>query len=517
MTEAPRPRRRSSPASWSARPTSSPRPRTPTTCSNELRARRSQIAIVLDEYGGVAGLVTLEDLLEELVGPIDDEHDVPTPDDPVVPLGGSRYEVDAAVPLEELNDRLGLHLPTDGDFQTVGGFAFNALGRLPAAGRDASAPTGSSSPSSRSSTTRSAGSSSTWSGLNGPSEPLERRARRGTRLAGSSGRGRAPLALPDLSRERVDRRFNAGDAWRSTGMGIGHGFGRRSPRASRRPRAAADRGLDALRDRLDDGPESDHNSFSPRSGRTLNGLGESRGRDRAGFAYNADCRQSRRRRQPETGRSVRSGRLASNLYDADRAIGSPDSDRPDSRRRSDDRSARGRRRSLTPGRRSSRWPGPGSSIESEGGGPCPRSGRWPWCVRTWDVFETSTVATLFTRELGKVSGLAKGARRLKSPMQGGLDLLGGFRYRAAAQGVRRARPDHRGRARRALRAPSPRPGGPVCRLLHRRAAVGPDRLPRPPPPALRRGDGDAPAPGRPGARGRGECSGSSWPASGSWA
>jgi CBS domain containing-hemolysin-like protein len=101
---------------------------------NELRAKRSQIAIVLDEYGGVAGLVTLEDLLEALVGPIDDEHDVPTPEDPVVPLGGSRYEVDAAVPLEELNDRLGLHLPTNGDFQTVGGFAFNTLGRLPAKG-----------------------------------------------------------------------------------------------------------------------------------------------------------------------------------------------------------------------------------------------------------------------------------------------------------------------------------------------------------------------------------------------
>jgi CBS domain containing-hemolysin-like protein len=100
----------------------------------EFRARRSQIAIVLDEYGGVAGLVTLEDLLESLVGSIDDEHDVPTPEDPVVPLGGSRYEVDAAVPLEEINDRLGLRLPTDGDFQTVGGFAFNALGRLPAKG-----------------------------------------------------------------------------------------------------------------------------------------------------------------------------------------------------------------------------------------------------------------------------------------------------------------------------------------------------------------------------------------------
>lgn len=101
---------------------------------NELRARRSQIAIVLDEYGGVAGLITLEDLFEALVGPIDDEHDVPTPEDPVVPLGGSRYEVDATVPLGEINDRLGLHLPTNGDFQTVGGFAFNALGRLPSKG-----------------------------------------------------------------------------------------------------------------------------------------------------------------------------------------------------------------------------------------------------------------------------------------------------------------------------------------------------------------------------------------------
>ena len=101
---------------------------------NELRARRSQIAIVLDEYGGVAGLVTLEDLFEALVGPIDDEHDVPTPEDPVVPLGGSRYEVDATVGLEEINDRLGLRLPTDGDFLTLGGFAFNALGRLPSPG-----------------------------------------------------------------------------------------------------------------------------------------------------------------------------------------------------------------------------------------------------------------------------------------------------------------------------------------------------------------------------------------------
>lgn len=101
---------------------------------NEFRSRRTQIAIVLDEYGGVAGLVTLEDLLEELVGAIDDEHDIPTPSDPVVAIGNGRYELDATLPLELVNERLGLHLPTDVDYLTIGGLAFHALGRLPEPG-----------------------------------------------------------------------------------------------------------------------------------------------------------------------------------------------------------------------------------------------------------------------------------------------------------------------------------------------------------------------------------------------
>jgi len=100
----------------------------------ELRAQRRHVAIVLDEYGSVAGLVTLEDLLEELVGPIDDEHDRPAPADPVRELGGSRYEVDATLTLDDLNERLGLHLPTDAEFQTIGGLVFHALGRLPGKG-----------------------------------------------------------------------------------------------------------------------------------------------------------------------------------------------------------------------------------------------------------------------------------------------------------------------------------------------------------------------------------------------
>ncbi len=100
----------------------------------EMRSQRRQIAIVLDEYGGVAGLVTLEDLLEELVGTIDDEHDVPTPDDPVRPLGDSLYEVDATLPVESLNERLGLELPTDGEYLTVGGLAFHTMGKVPVPG-----------------------------------------------------------------------------------------------------------------------------------------------------------------------------------------------------------------------------------------------------------------------------------------------------------------------------------------------------------------------------------------------
>jgi CBS domain containing-hemolysin-like protein len=100
----------------------------------ELRSRRIHVAIVLDEYGSVAGLITLEDLLEALVGPIDDEHDKPEPADPLVDLGDSRYQVDATVPLDVLNERLGLHLPTDGEFHTVGGLVFHELGRLPKKG-----------------------------------------------------------------------------------------------------------------------------------------------------------------------------------------------------------------------------------------------------------------------------------------------------------------------------------------------------------------------------------------------
>ena len=100
---------------------------------NEFRSRKVQIAIVLDEYGGVSGLITLEDLIEELVGPIDDEHDREAPS-PIVAVGERQYEVPSSLELETINEKLGTHLPTDGDYETVGGLALEALGRLPTQG-----------------------------------------------------------------------------------------------------------------------------------------------------------------------------------------------------------------------------------------------------------------------------------------------------------------------------------------------------------------------------------------------
>lgn len=100
----------------------------------EMQARCTPMAVVLDEYGGVVGLVTMEDLVEQVIGPIRDEHDAPIEEEPVVPLGDTAFEVVGGVELEELNERFGLHLPTDEDFHTVGGLAFHALGRLPEPG-----------------------------------------------------------------------------------------------------------------------------------------------------------------------------------------------------------------------------------------------------------------------------------------------------------------------------------------------------------------------------------------------
>ncbi|MDQ3569691.1 MAG: hemolysin family protein [Actinomycetota bacterium] len=97
----------------------------------EMQVQQFHMAIVVDEYGGTAGLVTLEDLIEELVGEIVDEFDVEQK--VIEPLSNGDYRVDARMPIDELNDLLHAELPT-GDWDTVGGLVFNLLGHVPAEG-----------------------------------------------------------------------------------------------------------------------------------------------------------------------------------------------------------------------------------------------------------------------------------------------------------------------------------------------------------------------------------------------
>lgn len=98
----------------------------------EFQERRIHIAIVVDEYGGTAGLVTLEDLLEELVGEIEDEY---VHDDEVglKIIDESTYEADARVSIDQLSEELDLDLPEE-DYETVGGFILHHLGRIPQSG-----------------------------------------------------------------------------------------------------------------------------------------------------------------------------------------------------------------------------------------------------------------------------------------------------------------------------------------------------------------------------------------------
>ncbi|MEO8521911.1 MAG: hemolysin family protein, partial [Acidobacteriota bacterium] len=97
----------------------------------EFQHKQVQIAIVVDEYGGTAGLVTIEDLLEEIVGEIRDEYDVET--EPIVDEGQGAFVFSAKVNIDEVRDRLGVQIEPDG-FETVGGYVLTRVGRVPAVG-----------------------------------------------------------------------------------------------------------------------------------------------------------------------------------------------------------------------------------------------------------------------------------------------------------------------------------------------------------------------------------------------
>lgn len=97
----------------------------------EMRTAGGHLAVVVDEYGGTAGLVTLEDLVEELVGEIVDEFDRPEP--LVEPLAGGEALVHGRMPIDQLNALVGAELPDD-DWDTVGGLIFSTLGHVPDVG-----------------------------------------------------------------------------------------------------------------------------------------------------------------------------------------------------------------------------------------------------------------------------------------------------------------------------------------------------------------------------------------------
>jgi CBS domain containing-hemolysin-like protein len=102
----------------------------------DMQAQRIHIAIVVDEYGGFAGLVTIEDILEEIVGEIADEHDA-FQRPPVEELPDGSMRVTARLPVEDLAELFDVDLPEDDDVETVGGLLARALGRVPIEGASA--------------------------------------------------------------------------------------------------------------------------------------------------------------------------------------------------------------------------------------------------------------------------------------------------------------------------------------------------------------------------------------------
>jgi magnesium and cobalt transporter len=99
----------------------------------EFRASRNHMAIVVDEYGGVAGLVTIEDVLEQIVGDIEDEYDFDEDADNIVLDNAGRYRVKATTEIEVFNDKFGTRFADDA-YDTIGGLIIHRLGRLPKRG-----------------------------------------------------------------------------------------------------------------------------------------------------------------------------------------------------------------------------------------------------------------------------------------------------------------------------------------------------------------------------------------------
>jgi magnesium and cobalt transporter len=103
----------------------------------EFRSNRNHIAIVVDEYGGVAGMVTIEDVLEQIVGDIEDEYDFDETEDNILKDANGRYRVKALTEIADVNEALGTNF-SDEEFSTIGGLVVSKFGRLPKRGEQIS-------------------------------------------------------------------------------------------------------------------------------------------------------------------------------------------------------------------------------------------------------------------------------------------------------------------------------------------------------------------------------------------
>jgi magnesium and cobalt transporter len=103
----------------------------------EFRKNRNHIAIVVDEYGGVAGLVTIEDVIEQIVGDIEDEYDFKDVEDNIVPEKGGQYRVKGLTEIADFNAVFGTKF-SDADHDTIGGLVMSRFGRVPKRGEQLS-------------------------------------------------------------------------------------------------------------------------------------------------------------------------------------------------------------------------------------------------------------------------------------------------------------------------------------------------------------------------------------------
>lgn len=96
----------------------------------EFKKKQIHMAIILDEYGGTSGILTIEDLIEEIVGDINDEFDVEH-DEEIKKVADNKYIVDAMLDVEYLNEELSIDLPVSEDYDSLGGYIYSVLGRVP--------------------------------------------------------------------------------------------------------------------------------------------------------------------------------------------------------------------------------------------------------------------------------------------------------------------------------------------------------------------------------------------------